>query len=111
MNRIKVYDTHTEIINGLFIDIEDKKDSIAKDNLKETLKETLDFKARRAGMNSPSNREVTLFISEEGMRQFNIAMQEQMYTQLTNMRAKWTTSTMHSRPELNLTISTPTRST
>jgi len=81
MSRIKVYDTYTEIINGLFIDIEDKKDSIAKDNLKETL----DFKARRAGMNSPSNREVTLFISEEGMRQFNRAMQEQMYTQLTNM--------------------------
>ena len=81
MSRIKVYDTYTEIINGLFIDIEDKKDSIAKDNLKETL----DFKARRAGMNSPSNSEVTLFVSEEGMRQFNIAMQEQMYTQPTNM--------------------------
>ena len=81
MSRIKVYDTYTEIINGLFIDIEDKKDSIAKDNLKETL----DFKARRAGMNSPSNREVTLFISEEGMRQFNIAMQEEMHRQIVNM--------------------------
>ena len=80
MSRIKVYDTYTEIINGLFIDIEDKKDSIAKDNLKETL----DFKARRAGMNSPSNREVTLFISEEGMRQF-IAMQEEMHRQIVNM--------------------------
>jgi len=81
MSRIKVYDTYTEIINGLFIDIEDKKDSIAKDNLKETL----DFKARRAGMNSPSNREVTLFVSEEGMRQFNIAMQEEMHRQIVNM--------------------------
>ena len=80
MSRIKVYDTYTEIINGLFIDIEDKKDSIAKDNLKETL----DFKARRAGMNSPFNREVTLFISEEGMRQF-IAMQEEMHRQIVNM--------------------------
>ena len=80
MSRIKVYDTYTEIINGLFIDIEDKKDSIAKDNLKETL----DFKARRAGMNSPSNREVTLFVSEEGMRQF-IAMQEEMHRQIVNM--------------------------
>ena len=81
MSRIKVYDTYTEIINGLFIDIEDKKDSIAKDNLKETL----DFKARRAGMNSPSNREVTLFVSEEGIRQFNIAMQEEMHRQIVNM--------------------------
>ena len=81
MSRIKVYDTYTEIINGLFIDIEDKKDSIAKDNLKETL----DFKARRAGMNSPSNREVTLFVSEERMRQFNIAMQEEMHRQIVNM--------------------------
>ena len=81
MSRIKVYDTYTEIINGLFINIEDKKDSIAKDNLKETL----DFKARRADMNSPSNREVTLFVSEEGMRQFNIAMQEEMHRQIVNM--------------------------
>ena len=81
MSRIKVYDTYTEIINGLFIDIEDKKDSIAKDNLKETL----DFKDRRAGMNSPFNREVTLFISEEGIGQFNRAMQEEVYRQFTNM--------------------------
>ena len=34
MSRIKIYDTYTEITNGLFIGIEDKKDSIAKDNLK-----------------------------------------------------------------------------
>ena len=35
-------------------------------------------------MNSPSNREVTLFVSEEGMRQFNIAMQEEMHRQIVN---------------------------
>ena len=81
MSKIKVYDTYTEITNGLFIGIEDKKDSIAKDNLKETL----NFKARRAGINRLSNMGITLFTSEEGMRQFNRAMQEQMYIQLTNM--------------------------
>ena len=36
-------------------------------------------------MNRLSNMEITLFTSEEGMRQFNRAMQEQMYIQLTNM--------------------------
>ena len=36
MSRIKVYDTHTEIINGLFIDTENKKHSITRDNLKES---------------------------------------------------------------------------
>ena len=81
MSRIKVYDTYTEIINGLFIDIEDKKDSIAKDNLKETL----DFKARRADTNNPSNREISLFTNEERMRQFNRAMQEEMHRQIVNM--------------------------
>jgi len=80
MSRIKVYDTYTEIINGLFIDIEDKKDSIAKNNLKESLESVI----VGADMNSPSNREVTLFIREEGMRQF-IAMQEEMHRQIVNM--------------------------
>ena len=78
MSKIIEHDTHTEIVNGLFID---KKDSIAKDNLKETL----DFKVRRAGINNLSNMEITLFTSGEGRKQFNRAMQEQMYTQLTNM--------------------------
>ena len=30
MSRIKVYNTHTEITNGLFIDTENKKHSIIK---------------------------------------------------------------------------------
>ena len=63
MNRIKVYDTHTEIINGLFVDIKDEKEYITKNDIEELLKSTIGG----ADMNSPSNREVTLFISEEGM--------------------------------------------
>ena len=33
MNRIKVYDTHTEIINGLFIDIPDEEFTFLPENL------------------------------------------------------------------------------
>ena len=33
MSRIKVYDTHTEIINGLFIDIPDKEFTFLPENL------------------------------------------------------------------------------
>ena len=33
MSRIKVYDTHTEIINGLFIDIPDEEFTFLSENL------------------------------------------------------------------------------
>ena len=33
MSRIKVYDTHTEIINGLFIDIPDEEFTFLPDEL------------------------------------------------------------------------------
>ena len=82
MSKIVIeYDTYFEIKNGLFIDTENKKHSITRDNLKESLESVIGG----ADMNSPSNREVTLFISEEGIGQFNRAMQEEVYRQFTNM--------------------------
>ena len=81
MSRIKVYDTHTEIINGLFIDTENKKHSITKNDIEEVLQSVIGG----ADMNRSSNREVTLFFNEEGMRQFNRAVQEEAYRQVTNM--------------------------
>ena len=61
MSRIKVYDTHTEITNGLFIDTENKKHSIIKNDIQEVLQ------------------------SVKGIRQFNKAMQEEIHTQFTDM--------------------------
>lgn len=61
MSRIKVYNTHTEITNGLFIDTENKKHSIIKNDIQEVLQ------------------------SVKGMRQFNRAMQEEIHTQFTDM--------------------------
>ena len=81
MSRIKVYDTHTEIINGLFIDTENKKYSIVKNDIQEVLQSVIGG----ADMNRSSNREITLFISEQGMRLFNRAMQEEIHTQFTDM--------------------------
>lgn len=81
MSRIKVYDTHTEIINGLFIDTENKKHSIVKNDIQEVLQSVIGG----ADMNRSSNREITLFISEQGMRQFNRTMQEEIHTQFTDM--------------------------
>ena len=78
MSRIKVYDTHTEIINGLFIDIENEKSYITKNNIEELLIEVFDT-------NNPSDREVVLYSGPEGLRQFNRAMQEEAYRQVTNM--------------------------
>ena len=81
MSRIKVYDTHTEIINGLFIDTENKKHSIVKNDIQEVLQSVIGG----ADMNRSSNREITLFISEQGIRQFNRTIQEEIHTQFTDM--------------------------
>ena len=81
MNRIKVYGTYTEIINGLFVDIENEKSSITKNDIEELLKSIIGG----ADIINPSNREVVLFSSAEGARQFNRAMQEAVYRQTTNM--------------------------
>ena len=81
MSRIKVYDTHTEITNGLFIDTENKKHSIIKNDIQEVLQSVIG----RVDMNRSSDREIALFISEQGMRQFNRAMQEEIHTQFIDM--------------------------
>ncbi len=81
MSRIKVYDTHTEITNGLFIDTENKKHSIVKNDIQEVLQ----FVIGGADMTRSSNREITLFISGQGIRQFNRTMQEEIHTQFTDM--------------------------
>ena len=81
MSRIKVYDTYTEIINGLFIDIPDEEFTFLPDDLITQLRPRI----IGADTNNPSNREISLFTNEERMRQFNIAMQEEMHRQIVNM--------------------------
>ena len=51
----------TEIINGLFIDTENKKHSIVKNDIQEVLQSVIGG----ADMNRSSNREITLFIRDE----------------------------------------------
>lgn len=80
MSNIKTYDTYIEITNGLFVDIEDEKDYILKNNIEDV------FKSIVVGadiVNSP-NREVVLFSGSGGYRQFNRAMQEEAYRQIIN---------------------------
>ena len=73
MSRIKVYNTHTEITNGLFIDTENKKHSIIKNDIQEVLQ----FEIGGADMTRSSDREITLFINGQEMRQFtNMSEQE-----------------------------------
>ena len=78
MSRIKVYGTYTEIINGLFVDIENEKSSITKNDIEEILVKITDT-------NNTSDREIILYSSLEGLTQFNRAMQEAVYRQTTNM--------------------------
>ena len=78
MSRIKVYDTHTEIINGLFVDIENEKSSITKNDIEEILVKITDT-------NNTSDREIILYSSLERLTQFNRAMQKTVYRQTTNM--------------------------
>ena len=69
MSKIVIeYDTYFEIKNGLFVDIEDGKDYITKNDIGRT-----------------SNREVVFFSSVEAARQFNRAIQEEAYRQSINM--------------------------
>lgn len=77
MSNIKTYDTYIEIPNGLFRDPKKEKNTITKNDLKEVLKFVFNT-------NNPSNREVTFFTNEEGIRQFNRAMQEELYIQLSD---------------------------
>ena len=73
MSRIKVYNTHTEITNGLFIDTENKKPPI----IKKDIEEVLQFEIGGADMTRSSDREITLFINGQEMRQFtNMSEQE-----------------------------------
>ena len=80
-NTVINHDTYAEITNGLFIDIENKKHSIIKNDIEKVLQSVIGG----ADMNRSSNREITLFISEQGMRQFNRVMQEEIHTQFTDM--------------------------
>ena len=81
MSRIKVYNTHTEITNGLFIDTENKKPPI----IKKDIEEVLQYVIGGADMTRSSDREITLFINGQQMRQFNRAMQEEIHTQFTDI--------------------------
>ena len=78
MSRIKVYDTHTEIINGLFIDTENEKDSLIKNDIEEVLKTMVAETYRQiTDMNSVVN------MSEEEVIQYLDRISEQ-YEQHNN---------------------------
>ena len=78
MSRIKVYDTHTEIINGLFIDTENEKDSLTKNDIEEVLKTMVAETYRQiTDMNSVVN------MSEEEVIQYLDRISEQ-YEQHNN---------------------------
>ena len=74
MSRIKVYNTHTEITNGLFIDTENKKHSIIKNDIQEVLQ----FEIGGADMTRSSDREITLFINGQEMRQFTDMSEQEL---------------------------------
>ena len=78
MSKVKIYDTYTETINGLFVDIENEKSSITKNDIEDLLIKVFDT-------NNTSDGEVILYSSSEGLRQFNRAIQEEAYTQSINM--------------------------
>ena len=78
MSRIKVYETHTEIVNGLFIDTENEKDSLTKNDIEEVLKTMVAETYRQiTDMNSVVN------MSEEEVIQYLDRISEQ-YEQHNN---------------------------
>ena len=77
MSRIRTYITYTEVTNGLFVDIENEKPSITKNDIEEVLKSVV----AGADVINSSDREIVIYSSAEGLRQFNRAMQEGAYRQ------------------------------
>ena len=78
MSRVKIYDTYTEITNGLFVDIENEKSSITKNDIEEVLKSVVAETYRQiTDMNSVVN------MSEEEVIQYLDRISEQ-YEQHNN---------------------------
>lgn len=80
-NQVINHDIYTEIINGLFVDIENEKSSITKNDIEEVFKSVV----AGADVINSSDREIVIYSSREELRQFNRAMQGATYRQTTNM--------------------------
>ena len=88
-NTVISYDTYTEITNGLFAD--PKEEILLKNNLESTNLTILDLRAIEdtlLNIEPRSNYQTVVYTSEEGYRQFNIAMQEEIYAQLNGYETR-----------------------
>ena len=75
MSRIRTYTTYTEVTNGLFIDIPNEEFTFLPDDLVTQFRPILTGTASEV----PSNREITFMTGVEGMRQFQRAIEEEVY--------------------------------
>lgn len=75
MSRIRTYTTYTEVTNGLFIDIPDEELTFLPDDLVTQFRPILTGTANEV----PSDREITFMTGVEGMRQFQRAIEEEVY--------------------------------
>ena len=75
MSRIRTYTTYTEVTNGLFIDIPDEELTFLPDDLVTQFRAILTGTANEV----PSDREITFMTGVEGMRQFQRAIEEEVY--------------------------------
>ena len=75
MSRIRTYITYTEVTNGLFIDIPDEELTFLPDDLVTQFRPILTGTANEV----PSDREITFMTGVEGMRQFQRAIEEEVY--------------------------------
>lgn len=80
-NQVINHDIYAEIINGLFVDIENEKSSITKNDIEEVFKSVV----AGADVINSSDREIVIYSSREELRQFNRTMQGATYRQTTNM--------------------------
>ena len=86
MSRIRTYTTYTEVTNGLFIDIPDEELTFLPDDLVTQFRPILTGTASEV----PSDREITFMTDVEGMRQFQRAIEEEVYrlSELRNRRTQ-----------------------
>ena len=75
MSRIRTYTTYIEVTNGLFIDIPDEELTFLPDDLVTQFRPILTGTASEV----PSDREITFMTGVEGMRQFQRAIEEEVY--------------------------------
>ena len=75
MSKIRTYTTYIEVTNGLFIDIPDEELTFLPDDLVTQFRPILTGTANEV----PSDREITFMTGVERMRQFQRAIEEEVY--------------------------------